>query len=95
MSGDDDQTPDRRRAGRVEIDGAIEFIVSADVLNATGVNVSNTGIAFDVDRPIPVTFRMKLDGEYVTRNAQLVRLAQANDSTGFRVGLAFAEDDEA
>jgi hypothetical protein len=72
---------DRRRAARVALTATIEFIVDADVICATSVDLSDTGIRFRTDSPIPIRMRIEQDGEWIEKSADLVWARRVSDES--------------
>ena len=84
---------ERRRSERFRVDAKIEFFVDADIINATSLEVSQTGISFDAQTALPVEMRLTLDGEREERRAKLI-WARARPEGGVRYGLEFMEGEE-
>ncbi len=85
---------ERRRSERIPIAARIEFVVdeATQILDATGVDISEHGIAFRTQDPVHVALTLNHDGEDITRLARLVRLEQDDDGT-YIYGLEFARQD--
>lgn len=85
---------DRRRSERVEINARVEFVVdeTTRILEATGVDISEHGIAFRTEDPVHVALTVDHEGQELTRLARLVRLTQEEDGT-YVYGLDFVSDD--
>ncbi|MBN2710859.1 MAG: PilZ domain-containing protein [Planctomycetes bacterium] len=79
-----------REALRSDLHTEIEFFVDADVIQATSVNVSKTGIRFDTDNQIMVRLRVDPHGEKVDYEARLVWVKE-KDGGGMSIGLEFVE----
>jgi hypothetical protein len=65
----------------------IESIADFDLIRAHGVNLSETGIAFEVDQPPAFEMRFKMEGRVRTHGAQLMwmkRQPEGNYRFGFR-----------
>ena len=77
------------RAVRKELSTTVEFIFDLDVVEARGLNISDTGIAFVVDQPPPVELRFRQGDEDHQYKAELVR-TQSDPKGGFLMGLRFA-----
>lgn len=77
------------RAPRDELDTEIEFIFDLDVVRARGINISETGIAFVVDKAPPVEMRFVYQGDQHHYSARLVRTERLAEG-GFLFGLQFA-----
>ena len=76
------------RAPRKELDTEIEFIADFDIVQAKGINISDSGICFELNQDLPFEMQFK-SGEEVHRfRAHLIwvkRLPQG----GYRLGLQF------
>ena len=92
MTEHNENGSERRRAERIRINSAVEFVVDADVLNARSVDISETGLRFDSPTPIAVHLRMVIDGTESEREARLVWARRA-DSGDMSYGLEFIESD--
>jgi hypothetical protein len=79
----------RERAARAEFSSDIEFIFDVDVLEARGINISETGIAFSVEQGLPVELKFKHQGKDHHYRARLVR-TQSLKQGGFMLALEFA-----
>ena len=62
-----------QRAVREEFNSSIEFIFDVDVLEAKGLNISTTGVAFTLDHALPVELRFERQGRTYHYRARLVR----------------------
>lgn len=85
----DDVEVGNHRSARTPMATPIEFICDFDIVSATGVNVSESGICFDIDEPLVFEMQLVLDGERHTHRAELVRMEALPDG-GCRLGLRFA-----
>lgn len=83
---------ERRRSPRVALTAGVEFIVDADVIRATSVDVSENGICFRSDNPIAIRMRFERDGKRVEKNARLVWARRVE--AGMEYGYEFTEDAE-
>lgn len=72
---------DHRHAERFPVKAKVEFIVDADIINATTVNVSETGLRFDTTSPINIILRMEIDNKLQEHNARLVWARRNEDGT--------------
>ena len=77
-----------QRAVREEFNSSIEFIFDVDVLEAKGLNISTTGVAFTLDQALPVELRFERQGRTYHYRARLVR-TQGLDAGGFLMALEF------
>lgn len=78
----------KRRAERSEFHTGIEFIFDLDVAEARGVDISETGVAFEIVEPLAVELRFFQGGELHHFKANLVR-TQKKDDGSFLLGLEF------
>jgi hypothetical protein len=78
----------RQRALREKLSSDIEFIFDVDVLEAKGLNISATGVAFTIDRGLPLELRFEHHGQTHHYRARLVR-TESLDTGGFLLGLEF------
>ena len=60
--GNTDQT-DRRRHERRPSRNPVEFTIQGDILDAVSVDVSDSGIRLDTERPVEISLRLGGDGE--------------------------------
>ena len=78
----------RQRAPREELSSDIEFIFDVDVLEAKGLNISSTGVAFTIAQALPVELRFDHQGQMHHYRARLVR-TKSLDTGDFLMGLEF------
>lgn len=83
---------DHRHAERLPIKAKVEFIVDADVVNATTVNVSETGVRFDTHSPINILLRMTIDEKLHEHHAKLV-WAKKNEDGSMTYGFEYNHED--
>ena len=84
---------EKRQKERISIQTGVEFFVDADIINATSVNISETGVRFTTNDPIKILMRMDVDGKVIERKARLVWVATAQDG-GMDYGFEFLPDPE-
>jgi len=82
---------ERRTSERKKVEGDVEFILYLDAYQATSVNLSETGIRFDTEKPIYIRLQAEIDGKKLTRDAQLVWASKKDDS-GMSYGFEFVPD---
>jgi len=87
-------SPEKRRCERFGLDAAVEFFVDADIIQASSVDVSQTGVRFSTSEPLPILMRITVDGDGEEREAELLWLHRTPDGT-FRYGLRFTSDEPA
>lgn len=76
------------RPTRRNIRTHIEFIADFDVIEATGINISDGGICFETGEDLPFEMRFDLDGNIHYHRAHLVWLERVPEG-GYRFGLMF------
>jgi hypothetical protein len=80
-------------AERLPLTADIEFAVDAPgVINASAIDLSDSGIGFEVDRPLRVALTFEHDGEEVIRRAELTRVVRTDN--GYLFGLQFVEEED-
>lgn len=81
------------RPERIPLDGDIEFIGDFDILKAKGINISEGGVAFEVENGLPFEMRFQVDDETKTYRAELVWMKRLPHG-GYRMGLKFVGECE-
>jgi len=81
-----------RLADRICLDAGVDFFIDADIVGATSLDVSQTGISFLSPDPLIVEMRINIDGEREERRAKLVWAQQRPDGS-VRYGLEFTDED--
>jgi len=75
----------------MEISAKVEFVVEGGhIMEATGIDLSETGIGFESDEPLTVALTVTVDGEEITRLARLARVAKT-EGGGYLFGLEFTQ----
>jgi hypothetical protein len=88
-----DRTDDNRRISeRYCLDAGVDFFIDADIVGASCLDVSLTGISFTSPEPLIVEMRLNIDGEREERRAKLVRAHQEADGT-VCYGLEFTDEE--
>lgn len=82
---------DKRRAARRVFETSVEFFVEADLLRATSVNLSSTGMRFDTDRPLEVCLRVPVDGKLLEKRGRLV-WSRKLPGGGMTYGVEFVKE---
>ena len=82
--------PAVQRLPRMPLDSKIEFIGDFDVALATGVDISESGVAFEVDHDLPFEMRFVEDGQPRMRRARCVWMRRKPEG-GCQFGLEFIE----
>lgn len=85
--GRKDEIP-KERAPRTEINTSIEFIADFDVVEAKGINLSESGICFELNEDLPFEMQFSLEGKTHRHRARLV-WARRLCKGGYRFGLQF------
>lgn len=78
----------KERAPRTEINASIEFIADFDVVEAKGINLSESGICFELDEDLPFEMQFSLEGKIHRYRARLVWVKRMCKG-GYRFGLQF------
>ncbi len=81
------------RQSRREIQADIEFIADFDLVRAGGIDLSEGGICFEVDRHLPFEMRFELEGRRHEKRANLVWVRRIGDGR-CRLGFRFLPPDE-
>jgi PilZ domain len=81
-----------RLSDRICLDAGVDFFIDADIVGATALDVSQTGISFLSPDPLDVEMRINIDGEREERRARLVWAQQRPDGS-VRYGLEFIDED--
>lgn len=84
----------RREAERKPVVTKVLFTVNDIIIEASSVNVSETGIRFDTEKPFRILLEMKHDGKIVNREAQIV-WAKRNRKDGMTFGFEYVHLAEA
>ena len=84
---------EKRQKERISIQTGVEFFVDADIINATSVNISETGVRFTTNDPIKILMRMNVDGKVLERKAKLVWVSKAQNG-GTDYGFEFIQESE-
>ncbi|MFP4309601.1 MAG: PilZ domain-containing protein [Desulfococcaceae bacterium] len=78
------------RAPRENLHSRVEFIADFDVLEAMGLNVSESGISFELYEDLAFEMRFEFHGEIQHHRAHLVWVRRLQTG-GYRFGLRFTE----
>ena len=79
---------ERRRSERVLSNKAVEFIVDADMIEGSSLDVSGSGVSITTDKPIEVELRFGTEGSF---RAALV-WAHKTSEGGCQYGFEYIED---
>ncbi len=90
LDGDPGET--QRRAIRRPFAVQLRFIMDFDIATGQALDLSDTGMAINVEEPMPFALRYEDQGELVTKYANLV-YAASEPGGGHRLGFEFAEPD--
>ena len=61
-----------RATERFPLEAKIEFFVDADIIQATTIDVSQTGVSFNSPEPLPITMRINMGETHEDRQGRLV-----------------------
>lgn len=78
------------RSPREDMYADIEFIADFDIIEAKGVNISETGICFKVYEDLPFEMRFRHEGKLMTRRAIMI-WAKRLPEGGYHLGLKFVQ----
>jgi len=81
------------RAARKPMQASIEFIGDFDLLEAEGIDISETGICFELPKPLPFDMQFMQNGKLISRRARLIWVKQL-DGERSRLGLRFVKPDD-
>ncbi len=84
---------DKRVSDRKSLKTKIEFYFDSDIVEATSVNVSETGFRFDTEEPVQIFFRMGFKGVFKEGLAKFVWAKKKRDD-GMAYGLEFVSKSE-
>lgn len=76
------------RSNRKPIRTHVEFIADFDVIEATGINISEGGICFAIEEDLPFEMRFEMDGQVHQHRGHLVWVRRDPDA-GYQFGLMF------
>lgn len=79
-----------RRAARVGLDAQIEVIGNFDVLRASGINLSASGICFEVAEDLLFEMRFVSQGKIHQHRARLMWMKRIGEG-GCRLGFNFVD----
>jgi hypothetical protein len=78
------------RSPRVELGADIEFIGDFDIVNATGIDISDGGLCFELSAPLPFDMRFEHKEEDHSYRANLAWMRQLPDGK-YRFGFEFVK----
>lgn len=81
-----------RRDDRFPLNAEIEYFLDADILRASAIDISQTGVSFESRDSFIIAMRIRLEGRMEERLARLVYVSPSPDGTS-RFGLEFLEDE--
>ena len=82
---------EKRRAERKPLSTEVQFYVDADIIKASSVDISDSGIRMTTHTPIRIRMRYEMDGRQHERVAELV-WARRNADGNMDYGLQYLED---
>jgi len=88
-----DEEDVRQRSARLPLSARIEFIGDFDLLEAEGIDQSETGICFELGRPLPFDMQFVREGDLISRRARLIWVKQLEGGRS-RLGLRFVDPDD-
>ncbi len=68
-----------QRAERSPVRTDVEFYVGDAIMKAISVNISESGLCFDMTEPIKICLRMEVNGQLINREAQIVWAEKKRD----------------
>jgi hypothetical protein len=77
-----------QRAERSPVRTDVEFYVGDAIMKAISINVSESGLCFDMDEPIKICLRMEVNNQLINREAQIVWAKKKSDG-GVTYGFEF------
>jgi hypothetical protein len=82
---------DRRHDLRKPVDAKVEFCIEGDINEANSVNISENGVAFDMNEPIEIFLKMYIEDRLISRKARLV-WADRKKEGGMNYGFEYLPD---
>ncbi|MDM8543801.1 PilZ domain-containing protein [Desulfococcaceae bacterium HSG9] len=79
---------EKRTEKRDKINASVDFFIDADITKAKAVDISDSGVCFETERPISMHIRMETDGLVLEHVAELVWCKRKKDG-GMTYGLEF------
>ena len=84
----DEQADSQHRLDRKEIKTSIQFIGDFGLVEARGLDVSDSGIGFEIEEDIPFDMEFEIDGELHQHRARMVWMQRLNNGRS-RFGFQF------
>jgi len=84
----EDTQPSLSRATRTPLPTSIEFIGDFDIVEAHGINISESGICFELQTPLPFEIRFKHQNKTHEKRCQLM-WAKQQPNGHFQLGFMF------
>lgn len=81
------------RKPRRPLTTTVEFISDFDILEAKGINVSEGGLAFEIEGGLPFEMRISKKGDLQNYRGELVWMKRL-PSGGYRMGFKFSEKEK-
>jgi hypothetical protein len=80
----------KTRAPRHPLTSEIELIGDFDIIEASGVDISESGICFDLKKPLYFDMRFPYKGDTIEKYARLIWVKQTNEGLA-RLGFQFED----
>jgi len=78
---DDDNSLERRNSSRKFVNTELDVNIDTDNLEATSVNLSDTGICFDTQTPLHIDVKFVVEGESRTHTGRLIWAKKKEDGS--------------
>jgi hypothetical protein len=82
----------RRKKERKNLTTEVEFYVNADILQGVSINVSETGIQLDSEKPLEIELRYKKENKEYYKKAFL-RWVKEQEDASCSFGFEFVNDE--
>ena len=84
---------EKRTEKRHRLNTQINFFIDADITQAKTVDISDSGVCFETEKPISMNIRMEVSGIVLEHVAELVWCKRKKDG-GMAYGLEFHKDSQ-
>jgi hypothetical protein len=82
---------EKRIEERGKINAPVNFFIDADITKAKAVDISDSGVRFETERPISMHIRMEANGMVLEHVAELVWCKRQKNG-GMTYGLEFSKN---